>query len=162
MGGFHAQGASKRIGALRVKYVGDCSSLGSLDLHLHAGRLRGVRSTFSCIGDAATQKALRALVLVHSVPALALGRHGARETDGVPIRDGNQLERGTELAQDCCSCMTQDPSHTPEKLREMAEQCSRLAAGLGDAKTIDLLRDYARELLEAAEQAEKTEHRRDA
>jgi hypothetical protein len=61
-----------------------------------------------------------------------------------------------------CSCMTEELSRTPAKLREMAERCTRLAAGLTDTRVVDALRDYARELLEEAEQAERAERQPDA
>jgi hypothetical protein len=50
--------------------------------------------------------------------------------------------------------MIEEHGHTPEKLREMAERCTRLAAGLTDARAIDALTRYARELLEEVERME--------
>jgi hypothetical protein len=50
--------------------------------------------------------------------------------------------------------MSEDTTRTPADLRQMAQQCERLAAGLNDARTIDALTKYARELLEEAERQE--------
>jgi hypothetical protein len=43
--------------------------------------------------------------------------------------------------------MMEESLSTPEKLRQRAERCTRLAAGLTDARTIGALRRYAHELL---------------
>ena len=51
-------------------------------------------------------------------------------------------------------CMIEESSNTPEKLRDRAERCTRLAAALTDARTIDALTRYARELLEEADRME--------
>jgi hypothetical protein len=58
--------------------------------------------------------------------------------------------------------MIDEPGHTPEKLREMAERCTRLPHGVSDIRTIDALEAYARELLEEAARMEGDEHQPDA
>jgi hypothetical protein len=57
--------------------------------------------------------------------------------------------------------MSEETTRTPAALRQMAERCKRLAAGLTDVGTIVALTKYARELLEEAEQMERAQHRPD-
>jgi hypothetical protein len=52
--------------------------------------------------------------------------------------------------------MSEETTRTPTALRQMAQRWQRLAAGLTDARTIDALTKYVRELFEEAEQQEKT------
>ena len=52
-------------------------------------------------------------------------------------------------------CMTEETMRTPADLRQMAERCNRLAGGSTDARAIDALAEYARELLEEAERKEE-------
>jgi hypothetical protein len=58
--------------------------------------------------------------------------------------------------------MMEEPLSTPEKLRQRAERCTRLAAGLTDARTIDALRSYAHELLVEANWTEASTDRAEA
>ncbi len=55
--------------------------------------------------------------------------------------------------------MADEHAQTPQKLRDDAERCFRLANTINDARAHDALMEYGRELLDRAERVEASSRR---